>query len=297
MEWTTCIQTAIKYMEDHLLDAIGLVEVSNYVGISSMYLTKGFQILTGFTLSEYIRNRRLYEAAKELSLKKNKVINIAYKYGYETPESFTKAFTRFHGITPLEAKKSPNLIKKFLPLQIEINIKGGNYMDYIVEKRSSFKLIGFSKDISFENSYKEIPLFWDEVYKKNFLNIMKGKAPTTSIEEAILKYQIGEFGLCSAEETKPGKFKYYIAGYYHEGNVPEGLEVIEIPSLEWAKFKCVGPMPKALQDVNTRIFKEWLPGNKEYEIYGKYNIEWYSDDMDNQAKDYHSEIWIPIKRK
>ncbi|MDE7384741.1 MAG: AraC family transcriptional regulator, partial [Anaeroplasmataceae bacterium] len=164
MEWSTCIKTAINYMEEHLLEAIGPVEVSNHIGISTMYLSRGFQILTGYTLAEYIRNRRLYEAGKEISLQKSKIIDIAFKYGYETPESFTKAFTRFHKITPLEAKKNASHLREFLPLHIEINIKGGNYMEYIVEKRSSFKLIGIVKEISFENSYKEIPLFWDEVW-------------------------------------------------------------------------------------------------------------------------------------
>ncbi|MDE6408333.1 MAG: AraC family transcriptional regulator [Anaeroplasmataceae bacterium] len=297
MEWSICIKEAIHYMEENLLEAIGPVEVSNHVGISSMYLSLGFQILTGYTLAEYIRNRRLYEAGKELSLNKIKVIDIAYKYGYETPESFTKAFTRFHGITPLEAKKNPKYLKEFLPLHIEINIKGGNYMEYIVEKRSSFKLIGFAKEVPFENSYKEIPLFWDEVYQKYSSVLWAGKKPSTALEQAILANHIGEFGLCCAEETSPGKFKYYIAGYYEGGDIPLGLEVVEIPELEWARFKCVGPMPKALQDVNTKIFKEWLPGNKDYEIYGKYDIEWYSSEKNPQAEDYQSEIWIPIKRK
>lgn len=297
MEWTTCIKLAIQYMEDHLLDAIGPVDVSNHVGISSMYLSRGFQILTGYTLAEYIRNRRLYEAGKELGLQQTKIIDIAYKYGYETPESFTKAFTRFHKITPLEAKKNPTLLKEFLPLHIEINIKGGNYMEYIVEKRSAFQLIGFSKEISFENSYVEIPLFWDEVYQRFSKSLYEGKQATTPLEHAIIENHIGEFGLCCAEETPSGKFKYYIAGYYQGKDVPLGLEVIDIPSLEWARFKCMGPMPKALQDVNTKIFREWLPGNKEYEIFGKYNIEWYSSSKNNQAEDYQSEIWIPIKRK
>lgn len=297
MEWSTCIKTAISYMEEHLLEEIGPTDVSSYIGISCMYLARGFQIITGYTLGEYIRNRRLYEAGKEIILQKSKIIDIAFKYGYETPESFTKAFTRFHGYTPNEVKKDPSLLRDFPPLHIEITIKGGNYMDYIVEKRSSFKLIGLSKEISFENSYKEIPLFWDEVWSKYHTRLYAGEKPTTSVEQAILKYHIGEFGLCCAEETSPGKFKYYIAGYYEGGDVPVGLEVVELPELEWARFKCIGPMPKALQDVNTKIFKEWLPGNKDYEIYGKYDIEWYSSNQNPQAEDYHSEIWIPIKRK
>lgn len=297
MEWSTCIKSAIEYMEEHLLEPIGPTEVSSYIGMSSMYLSRGFQIISGYTIGEYIRNRRLYEASKDICFTKQRIIDIAYTYGYETPESFTKAFTRFHGSTPVEARKNPSLVREFQPLHIEIRIIGGNYMDYVVEKRSSFKLIGFSKEVSFEDSYKEIPLFWNEIYEKYHAKLYQGQKPCSLVEQAILEHRIGEFGLCCAEETSAGKFKYYIAGYYQGGTIPSGLEVVEIPALEWAKFKCIGPMPKALQDVNTKIYKEWLPGNKEYEIYGKYDIEWYSSEDDMQALDYHSEIWIPVKRK
>ena len=87
-----------------------------------------------------------------------------------------------------------------------------------------------------------------------------------------------------------------IAGEYKGGDIPKSMEVYEITALEWAKFKCVGPMPEALQTVNTRIFNEWLPGNPNYEIVREINIEWYSKE-NWKAKDYESGIWIPVKRK
>ncbi|WP_010239206.1 GyrI-like domain-containing protein [Clostridium arbusti] len=89
---------------------------------------------------------------------------------------------------------------------------------------------------------------------------------------------------------------YMIAGTYNGSSVPEGMKIFEISALEWAKFKCTGPLPGSLQSVNTQIFKAWLPGNPDYEIATGMNIEWYSNG-DCSSSDYESEIWIPVKKK
>ena len=106
---------------------------------------------------------------------------------------------------------------------------------------------------------------------------------------------VGEFGVCVEDEGDTEHFRYYIAGAYQGGEVPEGMKVVESPASEWAKFKCTGAMPEALQTVNTRIFKEWLPGNGEYEMAHQLNIEWYSGG-DTDSDTYESAIWIPVKR-
>ncbi len=200
-------------------------------------------------------------------------------------------------MTPLELRKKPSAIHVFYPLHIEIRIKGGKEREYVVEELERFKVIGFSREFSFENSYQEIPKFWDEIYRKYHSRLYSGQNPTNTLGQAIIHNQIGEFGICVDASQKPGVFQYWIAGNYQGGTIPEELKVFELPKMTWAKFKCVGPMPNALQEVNTRIFKEWLPGNKEYEIAGRYNIEWYSSEGDMQSNEYKSEIWIPVKKK
>lgn len=305
MEWITCLRSAIAYMEEHLLDDVGAEETAEHVHMSAIYLQKGFQIMTGYSMGEYLRNRRLYKAAVELTQSDEKIIDIAFKYGYETPESFTKAFSRFHGMNPTEARKNPMSIKTFHPLRINVVIQGGESMDFVLEKMAGFKVIGFSREFSFENSYEEIPKFWDEICEKYMSRLYKGEKPQTPQEQAFLLYRIGEFGVCIDDIGKDGKFRYLIAGRYMDTgmsekiltNIPEGMEVYEFEDMEWAKFKCVGPMPQALQSVNTQIFKEWLPGNPDYEIAGKYNIEWYSGAGSTQDADYQSAIWIPVKKK
>ncbi len=297
MEWITSIKKSINYMESHLLDEISIEDVAKHVNISSFYLQKGFQLITGVSMSEYIRKRRLYMAALDLMSGDEKIIEIAFKYGYETPESFTKAFTRFHGITPSGLKSEKTAIKTFLPLKISLLIQGGNEMDYVVEKMKGFKVIGYERVFTFDNGYENIPKFWSEIFQEKMTSIFKKEKPETEEEETIVNCRIGEFGICIDDVGENGKFRYMIAGIYTEGKVPDGMVVYEIPELEWAKFKCVGPIPGAIQSVNTNIFKEWLPGNDSYEIAMGLNLEWYSSDGNPTDSDYESGIWLPVKRK
>lgn len=294
MEWTESLRKSITFIESHLLDDITAEDVAREVNISSFYLQKGFKIMTNYSISEYIKNRRLYLAGLELIAEPNKVIDLAYKYGYETPESFSKAFSRFHGISPSRIKGNSRSIKPFLPLRITVSIQGGNDMDYIVEKMSGFKVIGFEKVFSFESGYNEIPKFWDE-FSGNLMRLYSEGNPKTDIEKAICDNNIGMFGVCVDDIGKNGEFRYIIAGIYRGGEVPEGMVTYELPEIEWAKFRCVGPLPGALQSVNTKIFKEWLPNNGEYKIAMGCNIEYYSQGNPTSS-DYESAIWVPVER-
>lgn len=295
MEWLESIRKSIDYMEEHLLTMEGAEETADAVHMSPFYLQKGFKLMTGYSMAEYVRNRRLYLAALDVVANNEKVIDLAYKYGYDTPESFTKAFTRFHGFTPTQIRGNTSGIKVFLPLKITIKIQGGNDMNYTVEKMSGFKVIGFEKEFTNEESYQEIPRFWDEMFKEKIMSLYC-KKPENEMEETIRSCQVGMFGVC-IDDIGRGKFRYLIAGEYTGGKVPEGMTVYEFPDMEWAKFPCIGPMPGALQSVNTKIFNEWLPGNTEFEIAMGANIEWYSSGGKTTDSDYESAIWIPVKRK
>jgi AraC family transcriptional regulator len=292
MEWIGSLKLAIDYMEKHLLENISSDEVADAVYMSPFYFQKGFKIMTGYSVGEYIRCRRLYMAALDVISDKEKVIDLAYKYGYDTPESFTKAFSRFHGVSPKQMKGDAKKIKTFLPLKISVSVKGGNGMDYVIEKMDAMKVIGYERDFSYETAYKEIPKFWNEFSSKYCTN-EKGNEEVQKVIEACM---IGEFGICIEDNSKKKEFQYMIAGRYNGSSVPVGMKIFEIPAVEWAKFKCTGPLPGSLQSVNTQIFKEWLPGNLDYEIAMGMNIEWYSNG-DCSSSDYKSEIWIPVKKK
>ena len=170
-------------------------------------------------------------------------------------------------------------------------------MDYSVEKMEGFQLIGMERIFNPETSYQEIPRFWDAFTHGQCVPLWNGKKPETPLERAVCECNIGEYGLCIATSAPNGDFRYMIAGRYDGREVPERLTVISLPELEWAKFRCSGPMPQALQAVNTKIFNEWLPGNPDFEMTYGANIEWYSMEGDPSGPDYKSEIWLPVKRK
>lgn len=299
MEWITAIRKSVEFIEEHLKDKICAQDVAEAVYMSQVHFQKGFHVMTGYSVAEYIRNRKLYLAALDLKDTDTKVIDVAFDYGYETPESFTKAFTRFHCASPSEVKQGA-AVRTFLPLAIKIDVSGGDKMDVKIKNMFGFKVIGFVKEFSYDTAYDEIPKYWDEICKKYAANVYAGNPPSNACEKALMDNCIGEYGVCIDDESLAGKgkFLYLIAGKYAGGEVPEGMMVYEFPQGEWAVFDCVGAIPGALQSLNTRIFKEWLPGNPDYEISGNANVEWY-DCMNGEKTDpdYHSAVWIPVKRK
>ena len=296
MEWLTAIRTAIGYMEGHLGEAVGLEDVAREVHLSPFFLQRGFSLMTGYGIGEYLRNRRLYEAALDLQRGPEKVIDIAFKYGYETPESFAKAFARFHGATPTQVREGAPT-RTFLPLTIQITIQGGNQMDCKITPMFPFKVIGFQKEFDYETAYAEIPRFWDEICEKYANNVYAGNDPANPYEQALVDNCIGEYGVC-IDDLGGGRFRYLIAGKYTGGPVPEGMVLYEFPRGEWAVFDCIGPNPQTLQSVNTRVFQEWLPANPDYELCGNATVEWY-DCINGEPTDpdYHSAIWVPVRRK
>ena len=288
------LEKTIEYIENNLTKNINIKKLSKYVGVSEFYLQRSFQILTSYSIGEYIRNRRLYLAARELSRSNNKIIDIAYKYGYETPESFTKAFSKFHGSTPSKVKKGGGYTS-FNRIRIKLVIEQGEEMNVKVTPMFPIKLIGFEKEFSFDNSYVEIPKFWDEICEKHCTRIYAGLDPETPEEHAIVDNCIGEYALCMDDDGK--SFRYMVAGRYTGGEVPKGMKLVELERGNWAVFDCYGPNPKTLQEINTKIFNEWIPNNREYEVRGNYNIEWYDCTADMNDENYHSAIWIPVKKK
>ena len=285
MEWTDAIQSAISFIEQHITDDITAEDVANHVHISSFYFQKGFSMLCGYSVTEYIRNRRLALAGGALAATDMKIIDIAMKYGYDSPDSFTKAFTSCHGVSPAMVRKNDVTIKTFAPLKLEILLKGGYLMNYKIIDKESFTVLGASKKFEYENCKQEIPLFWQEHYAKGHG-----------------KYVGGMFGINIDEQMGNDSFEYLIADLYNPNTeIPEGFVTRTIPAFTWAVFSCDGPLPTALQDVNTKIFSEWLPALKEYEFAAGYCVEMY-DAADKyprgvQDENYHSEIWIPIRKK
>lgn len=230
-------------------------------------------------MGEYIRNRRLSLAGQELAASDKKVIDVALKFGYETPESFTKAFTRFHGVTPNHAKIEGSELKSFNRLFVSVKLEGATMMDYKIITMDSFRVLALTRLFKTESSFSELPKFWTEYDTNGYVQ----KVHAT-------------MGVCEPEKPDADEFKYGIGCKYIDGSIiPEGFEVMTIPANTWAVFKCVGPMPNAMQEVLKRIYSEWLP-QAEYEQILDYDFEVYSEG-DKQSNNYVSEIWIPVKKR
>ena len=172
MEWMSAIRESIRYMEDNILTVTGPAEVASHVNISEMYLQRGFQIVTGMTLGEYVRNRRLYLAAMDLVGTDDRIIDISLKYGYETPESFTKAFGRFHDATPTQIRRNERRPMTFLPMVVTMTVKGGSRAEVSIKKLESLKLIGMTWDMPFEQHLRKIPLYLDE-FENKYENLLR----------------------------------------------------------------------------------------------------------------------------
>ncbi|HKM32834.1 MAG TPA: AraC family transcriptional regulator [Oscillospiraceae bacterium] len=285
MGWIEGIGDAIAYIEENLAQELTVEDIAKQAYVSTFYFQKGFAMLCGFTVGEYIRQRRLSLAGSELVSSDGKIIDIALKYGYDSPDSFTKAFTRFHGVTPSAVRKDGALIRSFASLKIKFTLEGGYTMDYKIVEKEAFTVMGVSSNFNYEKAKAEIPQFWTEHYKT-------GKGEVVC----------GMYGICLDESMGSDEFEYLIADdYVPWKETPDGYVAKTIPKNTWAVFPCKGAMPNALQEVNNKIFSEWLPNCKDYKIAAGYNIEMYSNPQDypkgNQDENYSTEIWIPVVKR
>ncbi len=289
MDWVTGIQNAINYIENHLTDEIDVELVAKEAACSEFYFQRIFSILCGITLGDYIRNRRLTLAGNELCISDSKVINIALKYGYESPESFTRAFTRFHGITPSEAKKDGSKLKSFSRLTVKITLSGGNIMDYKIVEKEAFNIIEKVEVHTVENleNAKSIPDFWTRSHKDGTVK----KLTELTTDKTFI------FGVCYGNLPENAKtFNYSIAAKcYENAEAPEGFRKNTIPARTWAVFECKGAMPKAMQDMWHKIVLEFFP-TSGYEPTYEMDIEAYTEG-NMESPDYRSEIWVPVVKK
>lgn len=285
MDWLNRMNEAINYIEENLDQEIDYNQLAKITCCSSFHFSKLFAFASDITLGEYIRQRRLSMAALDLVNTSDKIIDIALKYGYNSPTAFTRAFINMHGIAPSAARENGVMLKSISKITFQMSIKGGKEMNYKIEEKPSMRFVGKKEAVNCigGQNFVRIPQIWEEVFEEGsfdrILELSNGN-PT------------GVLGICANFREK--EFDYFVASS-SEKEVPEGMEELTIPAGLWVVFQCVGPMPSAIQEVWKRVYTEWFP-NSGYEHAGEAEIEWYSDG-DGDAVDYVSEIWIPIIKK
>ena len=290
MDWITGIQRALDYTEAHLADTVDYGEAARLACSSAFHFQRMFTMLCGFTLGDYIRMRRLSLAAEDLMRTDDKVIDIAYRYGYDTPESFSRAFTRFHGVTPTQVRRGGN-VKSFSRLSVKLILSGGNSMDYRIEKKDAFQLICKKKQVTKpqgDTATADISAFWNEVSADGTMDrICKyGKFDTYH----------GVLGVCFSDEVQDSGFPYGIGAEYNGVPLTDaGLDIVEIPAYTYAVFTCRGRMPDAFRETYKRICTEFFP-QSNYEYGQGAELEVYPS-RNTQDPDYTCEIWVAVREK
>ena len=290
MDWITGISKAIDYIEEHITEPTDYARAAKEACSSPFNFQRVFALLCGYTLGDYVRMRRLTLAGEELLSTDAKVIDVALKYGYDSPESFSRAFTRFHGVSPSAVRKGA-AIRSFSRICVKLILTGGSIMEYRIEKKQEAKIICRRREFTKpgdDYTNREIPEFWNECGRDGSIQKLCGDIKDSAQFKGLL-------GVCFSTEMTDSGFPYGIGAEYDGESDPQDFEIVEIPAYTYAVFTVRGRMPDAFRETYRKICTEFFP-QSGYEYGNGVEIEVYPS-ADVQNPDYTCEIWIAVKPK
>lgn len=278
MEWVERLNDTIDYMEKHLTDEIDIEQLGRIACCSSYHFQRMFTYMAGIPLSEYLRRRKMSLAAVELQSGDPKIIDLAEKYGYHSPTAFNRAFQSVHGIAPSAVKVQGAAVKSFPPIRFSITITGGEALNYRVEKKPAFRILGISAPLyaDIENNFMVVPNLWQKAASDGTVEKLASKMDSSPM---------GILGVSACNETD--QWRYFIAVSSTQNS--EGFEEYTVPASTWAIFSGSGTN-LSVQTLERRIVTEWLPSSG-YEYANAPDIEVYLN-PDPQNAQY--EVWIPV---
>lgn len=284
MEWLKKLSAAIDYIENNLDGDISYEEAAEIACCSTFYFQRIFSYVAGISLSEYIRRRRMTQAAFDLQRTGAKVIDVALKYGYTSPTSFNRAFQSIHNITPAAARRAGNTLNAYPAIRFSVQITGGIPMSYHIAQKPPMRMVGVRIPLveDMEENFRMIPKFWKSVLNSGLFS-----------EVCNLSNQSPKGILGISVYENPQNFFYYIAAATDKP-VPSGMFEFQIPSATWAVFENKGYFKENVQSVFRRFYTEWLPFSG-YEYAGLPDVEVYPICQETPVSG-HSEVWIAIKR-
>ncbi len=290
MDWITGISKAIDYIEEHITEPTDYARAAKEACSSPFNFQRVFALLCGYTLGDYVRMRRLTLAGEDLLSTDAKVIDVALKYGYDSPESFSRAFTRFHGVSPSAVRKGA-AIRSFSRICVKLILTGGSIMEYRIEKKQAAKIICRRREFTKpgdDYTNREIPEFWNECGRDGSIQKLCGYIKDSAQFKGLL-------GVCFSTEMTDSGFPYGIGAEYDGESDPQDFEIVEIPAYTYAVFTVRGRMPDAFRETYRKICTEFFP-QSGYEYGNGVEIEVYPS-ADVQNPDYTCEIWIAVKPK
>lgn len=295
MDWLARMNGALGYIEEHLTENINLEEVAKIAYCSVYHFQRMFSFITDVPLSEYIRRRRLTLAALELQSSNIKVIDLALKYGYDSPISFARAFQNQHGVAPSLARDRGVQLKAYPRISFHITIKGDVAMDYRIIEKEAFKVYGIEEIFTTENgeNLRAIPKFWkqamddgrfEKLVKSNNCGNSEGLCPVNAI--------------CDYRRTEGSTFPYMLFSLLTDKCNTEGYTIIDIPAATWAIFKSrehtIEETTNVIQDLTKRVYTEWLPTANYEKVHG-YELEMYYNNPESGK--CFCETWIRVVPK
>ncbi|WP_150269879.1 AraC family transcriptional regulator [Paenibacillus tepidiphilus] len=292
MEALRLLRQAIDYVEEHLQSQIEIEDIAQAAMTSKYHFQRMFHALTGFTVTEYVRNRRLTLAAEELAATDHKVIEIALKYGYESPEAFAKAFQRMHGVTPLSARKANVKLKAFPRISFQIQLKGETEMNYRLVEEAAVTVVG-KETVIHKDAYNEVPVFTETIWNDGThdrINELLGR-PAGSL---LYGYHY--------DYAEDGSRRYLMGMDLPAGKViPQDFTVLHIPAQVYAVFDDSERIREDVEkeavilNIWRRIYAEWFPSSNFEQVEGPCLEKYYwTDEEQGEAV---SEVWIPVRRK
>lgn len=282
MEWIEKLNQSLHYIEEHILEDIDYEQAAKIAACSTFHYQRMFTYMAGIPLSEYLRRRRMSLAAVDLQKNDMKIIDAALKYGYNSPTAFNRAFQSVHGISPSMAKKEGCVIKSYLPISFKITIKGVEEMNYRIEQKETFRIVGVSNPLhkEIEKNFAIVPQMWQKA-------ATDGTIPT--LASMMNQEPMGVLGVSACNDQE--EWRYYIA-VSSSSPLTAGLEEYTVPAHTWAIFTGEGT-GLSIQDLEQRIVTEWLP-TSGYEYGNAPDIEVYLDPDPSNTK---YEVWIPVVKK
>lgn len=281
MEWIDRLNEAMDDIEAHLTDNIDYDRLGRIACCSSYHFQRMFAYMAGIPLSEYIRRRRMSLAAVDLQSTEEKIIDLAAKYGYQSPTAFNRAFQAVHGVAPSTVRQEGIPVKSYPPIVFQISVKGGQAMDYRIETKEAFRIVGVSVPLSknIEENFTVVPGKWQEAAADGTIEKLVGMMDTQPM---------GLLGVSVCNDRE--EWKYFIAAASTKNK--DAFEDYTVPAATWAIFPGAGANV-SVQELERRIVTEWLPSSG-YEYGDAPDIEVYLNADPQNAK---YEVWIPVKKK
>lgn len=281
MEWIDRLNSAIRYMEEHLTDEINYEQLGQIACCSSWHFQRMFSYMAGIPLSEYIRRRKMSLAAVDLQSSDDRVIDVAERYGYHSPTAFNRAFQSIHGIAPSAVRQKGVSVRSFPPITFKITVKGAEEMNYRIETKEAFRIVGVSVPLEkeIEKNFAVIPSKWQEVSLNGTLQ---------TLAQMMNQEPMGVLGVSTCGEEKPWRYYIAVSTSLEAGS----FEEYTVPAATWAIFPGEGTN-QSIQELEQRIVTEWLP-TSGYEYGSAPDIEVYQSPDPQNAR---YEVWIPVVKK